>query len=100
MSHKLYRKLNHRNIRLDSDTVGETVGILCKDASIQYRVWGGFKTRVEAKRIRRALPVLLNISRVDGVDLIDGEYVQGCLLDDRVYAVIDSQVAIVTKTKA
>ena len=74
--------------------------VLCKDASIEYRVWAGFKSRVEAKRDPRALPVLLNISRVDGVDLIDGEYVQGCLLDERVYAVIDSQVSIVRKLKA
>ena len=84
---------------MDADTTGETVGVVCKDASIEYMVWGGFKRRVEAKRDPRAVPVLLKISRVDGVDLMEGEYVQGCLLDNRVYAVIDSQVSVVSKLK-
>lgn len=37
----------------------------------------------------------LQISRVDGVDLTPGQFVQGCLVERGVYTVIDSGVAVI-----
>jgi len=39
--------------------------------------------------------VKLVISRVEREDLQPGQYVQGCLTEEGVYAVIDSAVAVV-----
>lgn len=98
MNHILYRKLNYRNIRLDAETKGETVGVLRKDGKLEYVTWAGFIRRESAKTDFRSIPVLLKISRVDGEDLEDGEYVQGCLIDREVFAVVDSSIPIVCKT--
>lgn len=92
--HTLIRKQNYRNILLEDSTDGETVGVLKRDGSIRQIRWLGFINRRDAKRIR-GQPVKLVISRVDGVDLEAGEYVQGCLTDAGVYAVVDSQVAVI-----
>lgn len=92
--HVLYRKLNYRNIKLTDDCSGQTVGVRCRDGSHQYVLWLGFIQRREAVRLR-GRAVKLVVSRVDGRDLVEGEYVQGCLLSRGVYGVIDSDVAIV-----
>ena len=99
MDHILFRKQNFRNIQLEHDTAGETVGVLRKDKKIDYIRWAGFIRRDLAKANRRAKPVLLLISRIDGNDLEVGEYVQGCLIENQVYAVIDSAVSVVKKNK-
>ena len=91
--HVIFRKLNHRNIRLDDNTEHETVGVMDRGGRAHQVRWLGFISRAEAKRGGR--PVKLQISRVDGVDLLPGQFVQGCLVDRGVYAVIDSSVAIV-----
>ena len=97
MDHVLYRKQNYRNIRLSNDTIGETVGVVLKDKSLKQMRWAGFIRRETAKSDHRSVPVLLSISRVDGVDLSDGEYVQGCVIGNEVYVVLDSTILIVKK---
>ena len=56
--------------------------------------WCGFITRADA-RDSKGKPVKLVISRIDGIDLEPGQYVQGCLVDSGVYAVTDSVVAVI-----
>ena len=94
--HTLIRKLNHKNITLDSDTAdtGEQVGILTTGKPYFAR-WLGFIGRQEARRLN-GKPVKLAIAQVDKVDLAEGEYVQGCLVSDGVYAVLDTYVAVRT----
>ena len=92
--HVIYRKQNYRNIRLDDHTEGETVGVLTRDGRTHQIRWLGFIKREDARRsIGR--PVKLVISRVGRVDLEQGQYVQGCLVEEGVYAVTDSVVAVV-----
>ena len=92
--HTIYRKQNYRNIRLDDDTEGETVGVLTRDGRTHQMRWLGFIKREDARR-SRGRPVKLVISRVEREDLQPGQYVQGCLMEEGVYAVIDSAVAVV-----
>jgi hypothetical protein len=92
--HVLIRKQNYRNIFLDDATEGETVGVLRRDGSVRQVRWLGFINRQDARR-SRGRPVKLVISRVDCEDLAPGQYVQGCLTDAGVYAVVDSSVAVV-----
>ena len=92
--HTIYRKQNYRNIRLDDDTEGETVGVLTRDGRTHQMRWLGFIKREDARR-SRGRPVKLVISRGEREDLQPGQYVQGCLMEEGVYAVIDSAVAVV-----
>lgn len=93
--HTLIRKMNAKNIVLDEDSAdgGESVGIATKDDKPHFARWLGFLSRADSKR-SGGRSVKLEISRVDGVDLEPGEYVQGCLVDAGVYAVFDTIVAI------
>ena len=91
--HVLYRKLNFRNIKLVDQRSGEKVGVLRRDGTYEFVPWLGFINRKHAKK-SAGMPVKLKISRVDGVDLQPGEFVQGCLVSSGVYAVIDSSVVI------
>lgn len=92
--HTIFRKQNYRNIRLEHDTENETVGVLARDGRAHQVRWLGFIERSEAK-IAGGRPVKLVISRVGRIDLEPGQYVQGCLVENGVYAVTDSAVAIV-----
>jgi len=92
--HTIYRKQNYRNIRLDDHTEGETVGVLTRDGHTHQIRWLGFIKREDARR-STGRPVKLVISRVGRVDLEQGQYVQGCLVEEGVYAVTDSVVAVV-----
>ena len=98
MPHVLYRSQNYRNIRLDESTVGKAeVGVFRKDGSIKYVRWEGFIDRRDAKSHYASIPVLLKVKRVDGEDLPENTFVQGCWINHGVYAVIDSDVAQVTR---
>ena len=99
MDHILYRKQNYRNIKLDAKSIGETVGVLRKDKTLKMVRWAGFIRREKAKNDHRSKPVLMSISRIDGVDLQEGQYVQGCLIGSEVYAIVDSEVAVVNKSQ-
>lgn len=92
--HTLFRKQNYRNIRLEQDTEDETVGVLSRDGKAHQVRWLGFITREEAIQ-SGGKPVKLVISRVESVDLEPGQYVQGCLVANGVYAITDSVVAVV-----
>lgn len=96
--HILYRKQNYRNIELTKNEQGETVGVLCRGGKNEMRPWLGLITRSKARQTG-GLSVKLLISRVDGYDLKPGEYVQGCLVADGVYAVVDTEVAIISSAK-
>ena len=92
--HTIYSKQNYRNIRLDDHTEGETVGVLTRDGRTHQICWLGFIKREDARR-STGRPVKLGISRVGRADLQPGQYVQGCLVEEGVYAVTDSVVAVV-----
>lgn len=92
--HVIFRKQNYKNVELTRNEPGETVGILRSDGGIHHVKWGGIISRDDAK-IRRGQPVKLVVSRVDGYDLKEGEYLIGCVLEGRAYAVIDTEAAVV-----
>lgn len=92
--HTLFRKQNYRNIRLEAHTKEETVGVLTRDGHPHDVLWLGFITRRDARR-SQGKPVKLVISRVGTTNLKPGQYVQGCLVEEGVYAVTDSVVAII-----
>ncbi len=92
--HTLYRAFNYRRIRLDADTTKELAPVLCRDGRTSLVRWLGFISRQEARKRLDAKPVRLKISRVDGLDLSDNQWVLGCLVAQGVYAVVDSQVVI------
>ena len=107
----LARYLNKRLIELHPRVVegstikrtsrGETVGVLRRDGSYDYRTWLGFIDRVEARKLGK--PVKLQVARVgyqdevhiDWRDVAKGRHVQGCLTPDGAYAVADWTVRVV-----
>lgn len=94
--HRLYRRANHRNIELlVPNEAGETVGLLLRDGSHKYFRWCGLMSRSEAK-LSGGRSVKLAISRIDDRWLTEGEYVQGCLLSEGVYGIIDTEVSVIS----
>ena len=97
----LARYLNKRLIELYGSTRGETIGVLRRDGSYDYRRWLGFIDRDGAQRLGR--PVKLQAARigrqgeahVDWRDIPRGRHVQGCLTREGVYAVADWTVRLV-----
>ena len=100
----LNRQLNHRNIRLDEDTQGESVGYLLADGERRFVRWLGFISREHSRSLPRAKPVrLVDISRyghecalnVSWSDVPRDRYVYGCLTEEGAYAVYEASVVIV-----
>lgn len=97
----LARYINKRLIELYPTTRGETIGVLRKDGSYEYRTWLGFVERERAMTLGR--PVKLQAARVgyqgeihvSWRDIPRGRHVQGCLTRDGVYAVTDWNVRLV-----
>ncbi len=97
----LARYLNKRLIELYDSTRGETIGVLRRDGSYDYRPWLGFIDRDGARRVGR--PVKLQAARignqselhVDWRNIPRGRHVQGCLTQQGVYAVADWTVRLV-----
>jgi hypothetical protein len=97
----LARHLNKRLIELHSTTKGETIGVLRRDGTYEYRQWLGFIDRVQARKLGK--PVKLQVSRVgsqgefhiDWRDVSRGRHVQGCLTRTGVYAVADWGVRVI-----
>ena len=97
----LARHLNKRLIELHPATKGETVGVMRRDGSYEYRPWLGFIDRNQARKL--GSPVKLHVSRVghqgefhiEWRDVAKGRHVQGCLTRAGVYAVADWGVRIV-----
>ena len=97
----LCRRLNFRNIELHADTTGETVGVYMANGKSRQVKWLGFVQLEKAKRLDRAKAVKLDVARYsdtgfDWIDLSPGEYVQGCLTSEGVYAVTTSRIRVVT----
>lgn len=97
----LARHLNKRLIELYDNTSGETVGVLRRDGSYEYKPWLGFVSRERAISIGR--PVKLHIARVGQQqdrrlvwkDVPAGRHVQGCLTARGAYAVADWNIRLV-----
>ena len=97
----LARYLNKRLIELYDNTHGETVGILRKDGSYEYRPWLGFVSRERALKMGR--PVKLQVARVGQQgdarivwkDVPQGRHVQGCLTHQGAYAVADWSIRLI-----
>ncbi len=95
------RYLNKRLIELYPNTRGETVGILRRDGSYEYRPWLGFVERERASSLGK--PVKLQVarvghlldSRVEWRDVPRGRHVQGCLTVQGAYAVADWSIRLV-----
>lgn len=100
----LCRRLNARNIELYPHTRGETVAVKLTSGEVRHVRWIGFIDLEVARAIKQAIPVKLDVTRYsnkpgawasDWVDLKPGEYVQGCLTVEGVYAVLATGVRIV-----
>lgn len=98
-------KLNHRNVELYPDTRGQSIGVRRRDNTVGYVRWLGFVTVDEARNLSGSRPVKLQASRVshesglasNWIDLAPGEFVQGCLTDQGVYAVTTERVRVLTE---
>ena len=97
----LARHLNKRLIELYANTRGETIGILRRDGSYEYRQWLGFVDRERAIELGR--PVKLKVARVGQQgssrivwkDIPKGRHVQGCLTQKGAYAVADWSIRLI-----
>lgn len=89
-------KLNHKHVHLDQDTVGEDIGILCRNGEYRYVPWRGFIRQELAVDLRSGKPVKLRVERVGTPgkistvweDVDPQQHVQGCLTSHGVYAVL------------
>ena len=97
----LCRRLSFRNIEIFDDTAGQTVAVRLRNGEFKQVTWLGFIDRIEARRLRDAVPVKLdavrfsNAAGVDWVDLRPNEFVQGCLTADGAYAVTETGIRII-----
>ncbi|MEM6483883.1 MAG: hypothetical protein AAF662_02695 [Pseudomonadota bacterium] len=99
-------RLNYRNVELYPDTQGQSVGVRRRDNSVVYVRWLGFVSVDDAKSMSGSRPVKLEASRVshesglatNWIDLEPGEFVQGCLTDQGVYAVTTERIRVLTES--
>lgn len=97
----LGRYLNKRFIQLDEHTRGQAVGVLRRSGGYQYVRWLGFISREDAKKLGR--PVKLEVRRIGRQDALSvewkevppGKHVQGCLVREGAYAVVEPAVKVV-----
>ena len=95
VTHKIYRKLNARNVELVTpNDDNEVVGVIFADG-VKFHKWLGPINRTEGKKRGRPCRVLL--SRVDGYDLKPGEFGHGVWTEQGVYVIAD--VAIITEAE-
>ena len=98
----LGRRLNYKFIALHHDTKGEVIAVLKKDGSYQFASWKGFLTRAMAIEAC-GVPVKILVNQVGhekngGVrwkDVPANKHVQGCLVGDGCYCVLQSGVKLV-----
>ena len=104
----LSRRFNARNVELYPHTRGEDVGVKLSSGEVKYVRWIGFIDIEIAKAIKSATPVKLKVSRYSNaagwgsgwVDLKPGEYVQGCLTVEGVYAIVTTGVRVISESTA
>ena len=97
----LARYLNKRLIELHPNSKGQSIGVLRRDGSYEFRQWLGFIDRAHAQQLGK--PVKLQVARVgnqgeiniDWRDVPAGRHVQGCLTRHGVYAVADLGIRLV-----
>lgn len=98
-----YLKQNYRQIRLDAFTTGQHVGVRLRDGSCRFIRWLGFMERCQAQSLGRAglaVPVRLVLASYQAgddltaprVEVPEGGFIQGCLLSEGVFAVVESGV--------
>lgn len=100
MNLELRYRHNYKNVCLGNQTRGESVGVRRRDGSIHYAAWRGFIDRDTAKRLPGAKPVRLAVEEYRIVPdewkkVPDGQCVQGCLVGDFVFAVVEWAVRVV-----
>ena len=94
-------KLNQRLVTLHQDTQGAQIGVLRRSQSYSFKPWLGFIAPVRAKQI--GTPVRLQVHRVGlleptgtfWVDLAPHQHIQGCLVEQGVYAVAGEWVRVI-----
>lgn len=101
----LCRRQNAANVELYPHTRGATVGVKLVSGEVRYVRWIGFIDIEVAKAIKNAKPVKLEVARYsnnaggwasDWVNLKPGQYVQGCLTVEGVYAVVATGIRVVS----
>jgi hypothetical protein len=95
----LCRRLNYRNIELHPHTAGETVDVRLRLGGTRQVRWLGFIALEEARALRGAKPVKIDVARysepgVDWVDVKSGEFIRGCRIGDGVYAITTTSIRI------
>jgi len=89
------------------DKRGGSIGVFLKNGDIRPERWLGFIDIDEARRLQRlkvGIPVRLQAEQyaAEGIgvawtDFPAGHYAQGCLVNDGVYGVMESNVRVVCK---
>lgn len=102
----LWSRFNYRIVELGRDAFGDRVKVLEADGRTWLAQWQGFLGAEAAKRLEGARSVRLVIQRIESENgkgrgigrrpLENGEYVQGCCVEDLVWAIVDQRVRIVT----
>lgn len=98
----LGRRQNYKFIALHHDTKGEVIAVLKRDGSYKFAPWRGFITSAMAKEMR-GVPVKLLVTSVGyqkhgnirWKDVPDGKHVQGCLVNEGCYCVIQGKVRLI-----
>ena len=98
----LGRRQNYKFIALHHDTKGEVIAVLKRDGSYKFAPWRGFITSAMAKEIR-GVPVKLLVTSVGyqkhgsmrWKDVPDGKHVQGCLVNEGCYCVLQGKVRLI-----
>ena len=96
-------RLNKRLIVLEDETHGQTIGLVRRDGSTGFVKWLGFADLEYAKSLKGARPVKLVVARIgvkDGfntlwTDLNPEQFVQGCLVDTGVFAIVNSTIRVI-----
>jgi len=91
----LLRKFNYANIVLHEIPVNQNIGVLSKTGEYKYKPWIGFIELKQAKQLPGAKPVKLEVHSTslsdgflsDWVKVEPGKHVQGCMVQEGVYAV-------------
>ena len=94
--------MNMRNIVLRHDTKGQYAFVLLKNGECRSVPWCGFVSRQAAKKMQarsvkiRSLRWVYDLGlSIEWHEIPSGQYVQACLTEQGVFAVVDSELRIV-----
>lgn len=98
-------RFNYANKTLTHTTQGEQVGVYLRDGTLSYVRWLGFIDRSVARVLPNARPVKIHAEQYADdeigykwISIPSGHCIQGCLIDQGVFGVVETRVALVPPT--